>query len=124
MPTISQEILRAALNGLQLEKQRIDGSIAEVQAMLDGGSRKITAPEATPSLSEEAPRKGRRKRSAAVRKRMAEAQRARWAAIKGPSEPPSPATSEAAPRKRKKISAAARRRMAEGQRRRYLKLKG
>jgi hypothetical protein len=124
-PTISQDILRAALSGLQFEKQRIENSIAEVQSMLDGGSRKATAPETTPSVSEEAPKIGRHKRSAAVRRRMAEAQRARWAAIKGTSEPPSPATTpEAAPPKRKKFSAATRRKMAESQRLRYLKLKG
>ena len=117
--TISQDILRAALNGLQLDKQRIDGQIAEVQAMLDGGSRKTTAP-----VSEETPRKGRGKRSAAVRRRMAEAQRLRWMKIKGESEPPSTALPEAAPPKRKKFTAATRKRMAEGQRLRYLKLKG
>jgi len=38
------------------------------------------------AAAEEAPAKGtRRKRSAAVRKRMAEAQKARWAKIKGES---------------------------------------
>jgi hypothetical protein len=123
-PTISKDILRAALSGLQLDKQRIDRQIAEVQAMLEGGSRQTPSRETVPSVSDEAPQEGRRKRSPAVRRRMAEAQRARWAAIKGTSEPPSPITPEAAPGKRKKFSAATRRRMAEGQRLRYLKLKG
>src|ERR1039457_1323310 len=91
--TISQDILRAALAGFQLDKQRIDAQIAEVQAMLGGRG----SPEKSPSVSEETPRKGRRKkRSAAVRKRMAEAQRLRWLKIKNESTPstPEPATPE------------------------------
>jgi hypothetical protein len=124
MPTISQDILQAALHGLQLEKQRIDSSIAEVQSMLNGGSRKTTLEGTALSASEEAPRNGTRKRSAAVRKRIAEAQRARWAAIKGTSEPPSTTTSEATPGKRKKFSTAARKRMALAQKARWAKAKG
>ena len=118
-PALTRDILLAALAGFQLDKQRIDAKIAEVQAMLAEG-----LPATTPPASEVAPKKGRRKRSAAVRKRMAEAQKARWAAIKGTSEPSSSATPEAGPPKRKQFSAAARKRMAEGQRLRYLKLKG
>jgi hypothetical protein len=120
--TISHDLLRAALNRLQLDKQRIDSQIAEVQSMLDGGSRE-TASRVQP-VSEETLTTGRRKRSAAVRRRMAEAQRARWAKIKKESVSPETPTQEAAPSKRKKFSAAARKRMAEGQRLRYLKLKG
>lgn len=84
-PTLSREILIAALAGFQLDKQRVDAKIAEVQAMLDGSrSPSVTAtPEAEP-------KKGRRKRSAAVRKRMAEAQKARWARVKGESESKAP----------------------------------
>jgi hypothetical protein len=114
-PALTRDILLAALAGFQLDKQRIDAKIDEVQAMLNGGS-----PKNAPIGSEEAPTKGTRKRSAAVRKRMAEAQKARWAKIKGESEP----SSDAGPPKRKKFSAAARRRMAEAQRLRYLKPKG
>src|ERR1035438_7578113 len=118
-PTLTRDILLAALAGFQIDKQRIDAKIAEVQSMLGAGS-----PATAPPVSEVAPKEGRRKRSAAVRKRMAEAQKARWAAIKGTSEPSSSATPEAGPPKRKQFSAAARKRMAEGQRLRYLKPKG
>jgi len=118
-PILTRNILLAALTGFHLDKQRIDAKIAEVQAMLDGGTSATTPP-----FSEEKPTEGNHKRSAAVRQRMAEAQRARWAAIKGTSEPPSSATPEAGPPKRKQFSAAARKRMAEGQRLRYLKVKG
>ena len=82
-------------------------SIAEVQAMLGGSG----SPEKGPSVSEDAPKRGRRKRSAAVRKRMAEAQRLRWLKIKGESTPstPEPATPEPpateAPTAKRKISA-------------------
>ena len=84
---MTRDFLMAALDGFQLQKQRIDSQIAEVQAMLDGSP----AP-ASPALSvsAEGPDKRRHKRSAAVRKRMAEAQRARWAKIKGESASVSP----------------------------------
>jgi hypothetical protein len=78
--TLSRDILLAALAGFQLDKQRIDAQIAEVQVLLNGSSK----PE--PSVSDGTPRT----RSAAVRKRMAEAQKARWAKIKGEFEPPAP----------------------------------
>jgi hypothetical protein len=100
-PTFTRDILLAALAGFQLDKQRIDSQIAEVQAMLDGSS-------GTPAKSEtvfvETPVKTRGKRSAAVRRRMAEAQKARWAKIKGDatleSVSPPLATPEAAKAKR------------------------
>jgi hypothetical protein len=128
-PKLTRDILLAALAGFQLDKQRIDAQIAEVQALLNGGATRETTLRGTvPSISEAAHKKGTRKRSAAVRKRMAEAQRLRWLKIKGQTEPEptssEPATPEASSGKRKKFSAAARRRMAEGQRLRYLKLKG
>ena len=106
-PTLTRNILLAALAGFQLDKQGIDAQITEVQAMLGGSA----SPEKGPSVSEDAPKRGRRKRSAAVRKRMAEAQRLRWLKIKGESTPstPEPATPEPpateAPTAKRKISA-------------------
>jgi hypothetical protein len=97
-PALTRDILLASLAGFQLDKQRIDAKIAEVQAMLDGGS-----PGKTPPLSEEKPKKGRRRRSAAVRKRMADGQKARWAKIKAESEPSSTPTPEA-PKAKRQIS--------------------
>jgi len=78
--TLSRDILLAALSGFQLDKQRIDAQIAEVQSLLNGSAT------AEPSISKATAKT--RKRSAAARKRMAEAQRARWAKLKGESEPP------------------------------------
>ena len=67
-----QETLMMALVGYQAEKQKIDGKISEIQALLDG--RKSAAPPA-------AAKKGGKKRvlSAAARKRIAKAQKKRWA---------------------------------------------
>jgi hypothetical protein len=99
-PTFTRDILLAALAGFQLDKQRIDTQIAEVQAMLDGSG----TPARKATVSVETPGKTRGKRSAAVRRRLAEAQKARWAKIKGvatlESVSPSPATPEAAKAKR------------------------
>jgi hypothetical protein len=67
---LTNTIIEAAIVGFEAQKQSIDAQIAELRAMLTG------APEA----AEEAPAKGTRKKfSAASRKRMREAQQARWA---------------------------------------------
>ena len=116
-PTLTREILQAALAGFQLDKQRIDAQIAEVQAMLGGSN----SPGTNRSVSTETPKKGRRKKfSAAARKRMAEAQRLRWVKIKGQSESvaPEPPTPEA-PKAKRKISAAGRKAMSEATKKRW-----
>jgi hypothetical protein len=78
MPKLTNTIIEAAIAGFEGQKKSIDVQIAELRGMLTGA----------PESPEEAPAKGtRRKRSAAVRKRMQEAQRARWAKIKGESVP-------------------------------------
>ena len=102
-PTLTRDILLAALAGFQVDRQRIDAQIAEVQTMLAGGG----SPKKGASVSDEAPKKGRRKKfSAAVRKRMAQAQKARWAKIEGDAAP-EPMAPEPAKAKRK-LSAAGR----------------
>ena len=67
----------------------------------------VAAPaQATPASTvtvETSGQKGKT-RSAAVRKRMQEAQRARWAKIKGESEPPAPVTKDT-PKPKRKIGA-------------------
>ena len=65
--------LRMALVGYQVERQKIDEKIAEIQQVLKGG---------TPALSTgtpKAPEKRTRILSAAARARIAAAQRKRWA---------------------------------------------
>jgi hypothetical protein len=67
--------LTAALEGLELQKQRIEDQIRQVKAMLGKGSRATSgsAPTAAPTA--------RKKRvlSPAARKRIAAAQKKRWA---------------------------------------------
>jgi hypothetical protein len=80
-PKLTPEIITAAITGFEAQKVRLDAQIAELRAMLSGGSAESTArPE---------PAKGnRRKMSAAARKRIGDAQRRRWAASKGQAESP------------------------------------
>jgi len=73
-------LLEAALEGLELQKQRIDEQIREVRARL-GGNRRSAASVAGEASPKKGRRGGRRKLSAEARKRIAEAQRKRWAAF-------------------------------------------
>jgi len=100
MPThkLTPEIITAAVEGFEQQKRRIDAQIAELRAMLEGGP---TETAATP----EAPKRRRRKMSAAGRKAIAEAQRKRWAASKKSPGPPSPVAPEV-PKPKRKLSAA------------------
>src|ERR1017187_903695 len=99
MPTnkLTPEIINAAVEGFEQQKLRIDAQIAELRAMFHGGP---TATAATPEL----PKGKRRKMSAAVRKRMGDAQRKRWAESKKSSEPSSPVAPEV-PKPKRKLSA-------------------
>jgi|ERR1035441_8563569 hypothetical protein len=99
MPTkLTNEIINAALLGFEAQKRHIDTQIAELKIILSGGPAESAA---TP----EAPTRKRKKFSAASRRKMAMAQKARWAKIKGESEPTAPAP------KKRKLSAAARARL-------------
>jgi hypothetical protein len=112
MPTqkLIAEILTAAIEGFEAQKRQIDEQIAQVRQILDGGR---SEPAATP----EVPKVKRRKMSAAARKRIAEAQRRRWAESKRTSETAAP--SEAPKRKKRKLSAAGRRAIAEATKKRW-----
>lgn len=88
-PRADAHLLAMALVGYEAEKQRIEAAIADLKAQLDHGRPVAHA--------ESAPRK--RTMSAAARKRIAAAQRARWAAVKARAEPNRP---------KRKLSAAAR----------------
>jgi hypothetical protein len=111
---LTPEIIIAAIAGFEAQKTHIDSQIGELQSMLEGHSH----PAATPSETE-APTGKRKKFSAAARLRMMQAQQARWAKIKGESEPASqPVTAEPAKRKRR-MSAAGRRNIIEATKRRW-----
>ena len=104
--TISREILTAALAAFKVERQKIDANIAEVEAMLGGKTKEATG--------EPPSKRGRGKRSAAVRARMAQAQKDRWAKLKGESVP-----APAAPKTRRKMSAKARKAIGLATRKRW-----
>ena len=96
MPTLTKEIISAAILGFEEQKRRLDVKIAELRAMLSHGSDGATSsPKPT----------GRKKRgmSAAGRKAIAAAQRKRWAAAKAAT-----ATPKATKKPKRKLSAAGR----------------
>jgi hypothetical protein len=66
--------LQMALVGYEIEKQRIEGKIREIQAMLKG--KAVSSPASTGPK----PAGGKRVLSAAARKRISAAQKKRWAA--------------------------------------------
>lgn len=106
-PKLTNEIITAAIDGFEAQKTRIDGQIAELKTLLSGGP---TETAATP----EAPTGKRKKFSAASRRKMAMAQNARWAKLKGESEPTTPAA-----KVKRKMSAAGKKAIAEAQRKRW-----
>jgi hypothetical protein len=115
MAKLTTTIVEAAIVGFEAQKKSIDAQIAELRGMLTG------APE---EVAEEAPAKGtRKKRSAAVRKRMGEAQRARWAKIRGESAPATHATATKAAAKATRpkphFSAAARKALSVAMKKRW-----
>ena len=102
MPTqkLTPQLIEAALLGFEQQKRQIDVQMAELRQMLDGHHT-----DAADATSEAAPHK-RKKFSAASRRKMALAQKARWAKIKGESAQPA-----APPAKKRKLSAQARARL-------------
>jgi hypothetical protein len=96
--TLTPELAAAAISGFEAQKKRIDAQIAELRSMLDAGQSKVATETEVPT--------GKRKNfSAATRRKMALAQKARWAKIKGESEP----AQAAASKPKRKMSAAGRR---------------
>jgi hypothetical protein len=91
---LTDEIVKAAIDGLTARKTHLNQRIAELREMLNGGPAQPVA-EAEP-----APRK-RRKFSPAALRRMREAQRLRWAKIRGESKPAAPATKRTTKPKRR-----------------------
>jgi len=95
---LTTDILSAALEGFEAQKNRIDGKIAEIKQQLGVGR---TAPAAPTDSG-----KPRKKRSAAVRRRMKLAQQLRWKRIREVAEP---ARAVAAKPKKRKLGAARKR---------------
>ena len=73
----NHSLLNAALEGLELQKARIDEQIREVRSMLgQGTARRGRRPAGS---APEKPARKKRVLSSAARKRIAAAQKARWA---------------------------------------------
>jgi len=81
-PSASPEILEAALHGLELQRDKLEEQIAQVRSML--GRRVGRPPKAGKSDTEHESKPGRsgRKLSDEARKRIAAAQKKRWAAFR------------------------------------------
>jgi hypothetical protein len=107
--TLTNDILVAAIEGFEARKKTIEDKIAEIRQILTGGPTE-------PSLTLEAPVSNRKKFSAAARKKMGLAQKARWARIKGESAPP---VAPAVTRAKRQISADGLRRIATAQKKRW-----
>jgi len=100
MPKLNHTVIEAAIAGFAQQKLQIDTQIAELRAMLSSGPTETATatPEATPGKH--------KKFSAASRRRMALAQKERWAKIRGEVTPPAPAVEM--PKPKRKFSAAGR----------------
>jgi hypothetical protein len=74
MPTLSKQIIEAAIEGFEGQKLHIDAQIAELRAMLNGGPvASVTEPKAGTA---------KRKMSPAALRHMREGQQRRWAKAK------------------------------------------
>jgi len=109
MPTkLTHEILSAAIDGFEAQKERIDARIAELREQLAGiGTAPATVTEAT------APR---RRLSAAARRRIAAAQRRRWAEAR---QQAGGAAAKQPARQKRRLSPEGRRRIIEATKKRW-----
>src|SRR5262249_14864603 len=107
--TLTPEIITAAIEGLTARQESIGRQITELRAMLPGSR----------SDSNRAPseQRGRSRLSPEARERIAEAQRRRWAAARGESQPAASAPAKA-PKKRR-LSSEGRRHIQEALRKRW-----
>src|SRR5260370_13163082 len=107
---LNPQILHGAMLGFEEQKRHIDVQITELRGMLDGGPGEIAPTPEAPT--------GKRKISAAARRRMALGQKARWAKLKGESEPQAPAAMEPSKPKRK-LSVAGRKAISDATKKRW-----
>src|SRR6185503_7965457 len=91
MPQLTNEIILAAIAGFEQQKKHVDEEIARLRAMLSGGRTAASA---------ETPTRRRRKLSAEARRRMRDAQRARWARVRGESAGSAKAKPSTRPKRR------------------------
>lgn len=77
---LDQSLLAAALEGYEAQLARLNSQIAQVKLLLPKGKRIIGSPMVEETIEIAPKRRKRREVSEEGRRRMAEAQRRRWAA--------------------------------------------
>jgi hypothetical protein len=80
MSTLSQDILNAALAGLEARRSKIETQIQEVRGMMGRRMPSTAAPAETSTDDNPAEVRPKRVLSASARRRIADAQKKRWAA--------------------------------------------
>ncbi len=80
----SPEILQAALQGLESQRDKLDEQIAQVRALLGKPRKSVKAAHASKDVSSATAEAGGSKRNLSpdARKRIAAAQKKRWAAFR------------------------------------------
>jgi|ERR1051326_7641355 hypothetical protein len=111
---LTPAIITAAIDGFEAQKVQIDAQIAELRAMLNGRPASTAATADTT----EAPMRRRRRMSAAGRKAIAAAQKARWAKMRGAATP-----SPKAAKPKRKLSAAGRKAIVAATKKRWAKIR-
>jgi hypothetical protein len=91
---MDSSLLTAALAGYEVQLQKINDAIAEIQGQLGHRSGKSSARAVAGAP------KGRRKMSAAARKRIADAQKKRWAAFHKQKAAPKATAKKAGPKRK------------------------
>jgi hypothetical protein len=102
MPQLNESIIQAAIQGFEAQKMRLDQQIAELRALLPSSTASTIAAEGAPK---------KRHFSPEAIARMRASQQARWARVRGESQPstPTPATPQ---KPKRKLSAAAKAKLA------------
>jgi hypothetical protein len=120
----NQDVILAAIQGYQARKKEIDDKVAELRAMLSVNPAETATQSSTETAAKPETVGRKRKRfSAATLRKMREAQRARWAKIRGGSEQPPVSAKVEAPKPRRKLSAAGRRAISEATKKRWAAVK-
>ncbi|HEX3876749.1 MAG TPA: hypothetical protein VHW24_07180 [Bryobacteraceae bacterium] len=105
-------MIEAAINGFENQKERIDTQIAELRAMLTGGSTSVA------SRGPGRPTGGaKRKFSPEALQRMREAQQRRWAKARGEAAPA--ANKSAKPKAKRRLSPAGRKAIIDALKKRW-----
>jgi hypothetical protein len=108
---LNPQIIAAAIEGFESQKQRLNAQIRELRTMLNGGR--------TESAAAEPPKRKRRRTNVARSKRITEAQQMRRAATQPQSAPSLHVVTPAAPKRKWRLSAAGRTRIIEATKRRW-----